>query len=894
MKFRALFHRKKLDAEMAEEMRQHLELRTQANLAAGMSPDEARYAAQRSFGGVDQIKEIAREDRGWIRLEELIRDLKFSARQLAKSPGFTAVAVLTLALALGVNSAVFALVDAVVLRPAVSLRPEELVTLFNGRQGAARDFRHFSHAEYLALREAKDTFADVAASVMTSAGLDSSDGVRKVQAFLTSENYFALLGATQPAIGRFYTAEECRPNATSPVIVTSHALWQRQGGRSDFVGSVLRVNGKTYTVIGVAPEHFNGVLVFGRTELWVPLGMLGEFSAGSRTDLSSPRTYRLIMTARLAPGVTRGSLPARLPALAQSLTAIQAEAGEGARELQAEPPSRSSISTQPSGGDSAVPLAIGVFSMSICVLLIGCLNLANMLLARGAHRAKEIALRLALGADRWRIVRQLVAEGLVLACAGGAVGLIVGMWGNEFLLQSLRTLFANAGETLVLEVRPDARVLGATFLLCLGATLFFSLGPALKASRTDLVHHLKQQGGEPTGTGRAHRFFSLSHCLVMGQIALSLALLFSAGLFFRGALQVGKVHPGFDPAGALVADLDYALADLTRGDSAQSLLSAIERLAGQPGVQAVAAATFVPYSTRSEGGGVRPEGVTDPARSFSVTHAAITSAYFDATGIRLVRGRDFTAAETRDPAAPVAIVDEALGRKLFPTGELIGQRIQIGSMVREIVGLCAPHRQSNRRPNVPYRVFSPYASGHDGRAFLVVHPAAGSTLSVASLRTMLRTLDPKLPVVNVATFASLIEKDFTVWLARLGATLFGLFGAIALVLAVVGVYGVKAYAVARRTREIGIRMAIGAQPRDVFALLLKQGALQILVATLAGSLLALGAGKILAKMLYQVSPSDPVALGTSIFLLSAAALLASFIPARRATKVDPLIALRAE
>ncbi|MEO5959331.1 MAG: ABC transporter permease, partial [Opitutaceae bacterium] len=566
----------------------------------------------------------------------MLPDLRYALRQLANAPGFTAVAIFTLALAIGVNSAVFALVNAVLLRPVVSLRPAELVNLFNGREGAKRDFRLFSHAEYLALRETEDTFAGVAATSMTSAGVESEDGVRKVQTFFTSENYFALLGA-QPALGRFYTLDESRPNAGVPVVVTSHALWQRRGGRSDFVGSSLRVNGKPYTVIGVAPADFNGVLVFSRTDLWLPLGVFGEFTANARPNLAAANTYRLGLTARMAPGVSLGSLPARLPALAQNLNAIQAEPGEGVRQLFAEAPSRSNVSTQPSGNDSAVPLAIGVFSMSACVLLIACLNLANMLLARGASRAKEIAVRLALGASRWQIVRQLVAEGLVLACAGGVAGLLLALWGNDLLLGSLRTLFDAAGESLLIDVRPDARVLGVTFFLCLGATLVFSLGPALRASRVDLVNALKQQSGGANTTSRLHRFFSLSHCLVMGQIALSLALLFAAGLFLRGALKAAQITPGFDPANAIIADVDYALANLSSADAQRSLFSTIEQLENRPGIQSVAAANFLPYSTRSESRNARPAGVTDRARSFTAVYTAVTAHYFDAAGVRLLR-----------------------------------------------------------------------------------------------------------------------------------------------------------------------------------------------------------------------------------------------------------------
>ncbi|MEO6568802.1 MAG: ABC transporter permease [Opitutaceae bacterium] len=905
MKFRALFRRKKLDAEMAEEMRQHLERRAQANLAAGLSPEEARYAAQRQFGGVDRLKETARDQRGFLWLEHFGRDLRFAARQLAKSPGFTAVALLTLALGIGVNAAVFSLVNAFVLRPPVSLRPEELVNLFTSRHAANRDFRPFSHAEYLALREARDPFVEVAATRITSAGVAGPEGVRRYRAFFSSENYFPMMGV-RPALGRFYTVEECRPNANIPVIVASYDLWQRYGGQSDFVGSELNVNGRTCTVIGVTPKNFNGVVVLFAVDLWVPLGLAGNFSAASRTDFADPTNYSLFLTARLAPGISMDSLAARLPSLAGRLTALQPD-GTGARDLHAEPPSRQNISSQPSGGDPALPIAIGLFCMSGGVLLIACLNLANMLLARASGREKEIALRLALGASRWRIVRQVFAEGLALAGTGGALGLLVAVWANDLLVGAFAEIARLNGESFGLNVHPDGRVLVGTFLLCVVATLFFSLGPAMRASRSDLVHALKRQGGDAEVTGRFNRFFSFRHCLVMGQMALSLVLLFSAALFFRGALNAANVAPGFDPAGALVADLDYALTDLPPEAAKRSLFAALDRIAVQPGITSRAAANFVPYSSRSEGQRVWradepviPDADVRPGMRFAtVTYAAITDGYFDAVGARLLRGRDFTAAETRDPsAAAIAIVDETLVAKLFPEGNALGQRIRIGAVEREIVGICTPHRHNARRPDFPPRVFIPYAAGHDGRVFLVARYAtkddAFAAAAMAPLRSALRLSDPDLPLLQMGPYSRLVAQDINVWLVRVGAIMFGLFGVIALLLAVVGVYGVKAYAVSRRTREFGIRMAIGAQARDVFGLLLKQGALQIFVALGAGLLLSLGAGRILAKMLYQVSPTDPFALIAAAMLLGCVALLACWVPARRATKIDPVIALRSE
>ena len=904
-KLRALFRRKQLDTEMAEEMREHLERRTQANLAAGMSAEDARFAAQRQFGGVEQLKEIAREQRGWVWLEEWWRDSRFALRQLANSPGFAVVAVLTLAVALGVNSAVFALVNATVLRPVVPLRPEEVVNLFNGQRAADPDFRPFAYAEYLALRDARDTFADVAATRITSAGIASEQGgVRRSTAFFTSENYFALLGV-QPERGRFYDAAECRPNAGISVVVASHALWQREGGGSDFVGRTLRINGQSYTVIGVTPAGFNGVSAFMAVDLWVPLGVMSQFSGVSGGNLALADTHLLNLMARLAPGLEPAAFASHLALLGPRLSALQTDASGAPRELHAEAPSRQGVSSQPSGPGSGGPLAVGLMSMAGCVLLIACLNLANMLLARGASREKEIALRLALGAGRWRVVRQLLAEGLLLAGVGGALGLLFAAWGNGLLVRSFATIVSLNGESSALDARPDGTVLGVTFLLGLVATVAFSLGPALKASRADLVSALKAGRGDSAGTGRFQRFFSGRHCLVMGQIALSLGLLFSAALFLRSAIKAGSVDPGFDPAGVLVADFDYSLTSLSPEAARRSLFSALGHLATRPGVQSVAFATFVPYSPRLEGRNVQRAGEAtgglSPNASASVgnvVYAAVTDGYFDTVGARLVRGRDFTTAEARDPSvAGIAIIDETLAKKLFPGEDAVGRRIRVGSVEREIVGICAPHRHNARRPDLPLRVFVPYAANHDGRAFALIRLVANGASaagSVASLRASLRALDADLPLQQLTPFSRLVEQDTTAWMARMGAILFGLFGAIALLLAVVGVYGVKAYAVAQRTREIGIRMAVGAQPGDVFALLLKQGAVQVLVAVGIGLLLALGAGKILAQLLYQVSPTDPLALGASAALLSAAALLACFVPARRATKINPLVALRAE
>jgi predicted permease len=550
--------------------------------------------------------------------------------------------------------------------------------------------------------------------------------------------------------------------------------------------------------------------------------------------------------------------------------------------------------------------------MAGAVLIIASLNLANMLLARGTARAKEIAVRLALGASRWRIVRQLLCEGLLLAICGGLVGLVVSVWFNDLLLHSLARLLGSVNFSLVVNLRPDGTVLAATFLFCVLATLLFSLGPALKTSKADLVHDLKQQVGEPTRTGRFNRFFAPRHISVMAQIALSLMLLFSAGLFFRGALKASGLNPGFQPAGDLVTEFDFSLVKKDPAEARRLMFAVAQRAHELPGVQAAALGTMLPYGNFTNTRRImsaRETMPTDPKApdpGAGALYTATTPGYFDAIGVKLLRGRDFTQAEAENKNMPrVAIIDDEMAKKLFPNTDAIGQHIRYTQPPKdgspndmEVVGVVNSHRQDVQNDTLKRRLFVPLAQGYNGNVYLHVrfatrdrHVLVGL---IPTLHQMLQNIDPDLPILSIAPFSDLVEKSVGLWVVRLGAVLFGVFGAIALLLAVVGVYGVKAYAVACRTREIGIRMALGAHRRDVFALVMRQGAMQTALAVAVGLLLSLAAGRVLAQILYEVSPNDPFALLVSSVMLAAAALLACFLPARRATLVDPIQALRTE
>ncbi len=847
----------------------------------------------------------------------MIQDFEFATRQLLKSPAFTAVAILTLALAIGVNSAMFALVNGVVLRQMIPLRPQEVVNVFTARQNASHDYRPFSHTEYRELRtNGGDLFVDVAALEFAVAGIGRDHEMRRSFAFLTSENFFSLMGV-QALRGRFYNAEECRPNANIPVVVASYAFWKRMGGRADFVGSTLQVNQQPYTVIGITPDGFSGVSALIAPDIWLPLGMhaqLGSAFADSEDlhDLANPKNFALIVTARLKPGLTTDAAKARLPVEAKRLTAIQPPDAEGARELQIQTPSRFSISTTPQDDGPVTLIGTLLMCMAGAVLLIASLNLANMLLARGTARSKEIALRLALGASRWRIVRQLLCEGLLLAVLGGFVGLLVSVWANDLLLNSMVTLLGSMNFSFVVNLHPDAAVLTVTFLFCVLATVFFSLGPALKATRADLVNDLKQQVGEPARIGRFNRFFAPRHISVMAQIALSLMLLFSAGLFFRGALKASGMNPGFQPAGDLVTEFDFTLIKKDPAEARRLMFAATHRAAELPGVQIAALSTMLPYGNFTNTRRIMsmkealPTDPKAPDPGAGALYTSITPGYFDTIGVKILRGRDFTQAEAENKDTPrVAIIDDEMAKKLFPNEDAVGQHIRYTQPPKDgspndivIVGVVSSHRHDVQSDTLNRRLFIPLAQGYLGNVYLHIRFASKDRQVlvnfIPTLRQAFRQIDPDLPILSIAPFSDLMEKSVGLWIVRLGAILFGLFGGIALLLAVVGVYGVKAYAVACRTREIGIRMALGANRSDVFALIMRQGVLQTVLALAFGILLSLAAGRVLAQILFQVSPADPLSLLTSATLLSAAALLACFLPARRAMRVSPMTALRTE
>jgi len=852
-------------------------------------------------------------------MTDLLIELRRAVRLLAKSPGFTFVAAGTLALAIGVNSAIFSIVNGLLLKPVAFDRPDEVVHVFSARKDATRDFRQFSHAEYIELRASEGTFSEVAGLGFGLAGVGPQPGEMK-RSFIcvVSDNFFPVLGARLHS-GRSFNAEESRPNSNIQVAVASYPFWQKMGGRPDFLGSTVFVNDRPHTIIGIAPKGFSGVSVALAPQLYLPFGVFhqtsGAFGDTEQSNLESPNAWVFNITARLAPGLDLESVKPRLPALGDRLTEIQPAGVQGTREVIVTKPAKFSISTTPESDESVTGLGILLIAMAGVVLLIASLNLANMLLARGTARAREIAIRLAVGASRWQIVRQLLIEGFVLALLGGAIGILLSVWSNSLLEQSFEGLLRTFNFALTAQLTPDATAVAATFVACMVATLVFSLGPALRASKADVVHDLKAQSGDEAAHGRWNRFFAGRHILVMAQMTLSLVLLFAAGLFLRGALNASGVMPGFNPQGAVVAEIDYSLINTKGPEAASRQQLVLERVRSMPGVQAAGMSTLIPYGNITNTSRIMPAnapipeaaGPDAPRPGTGGIYTAITRDYLASIGVRILQGRDFTDVESTQKEGPsVCIVDELMAKALFPDGDALGQRVRYtqppsdGSPAEmEIVGIVSWHRH-DIQDDAPARrrIYVPLAKAFSPGVYMMMRLPTedpGAVLNfIPTLRAAMREVDPTMPVLNVSPLAEEMARTITLWITRLGAFMFGVFGSIALLLAVVGVYGVKAYAVERRTREIGIRIALGAERRDVFALIMRQGALQIAVSVGVGIVLSLLVGQVLASLLYDVKPWDPVVLGTAAVLLVAATLVACFVPARRAVGVNPITALRSE
>ena len=839
----------------------------------------------------------------------MIHDFRFAFRQLIKAPGFTFAAVLVLALGIGANTAVFSLVNTLFFAPPTYARPHEILQIFSQERKDPKKFRGFSYPTYRDIREQNTVFSDVLAFNLALIGLGQKGDTRRAFAAVVSSNYFSVLGVPL-ARGRAFLPEEELRNA--PVTIVSYRYWQKHNLDPTVVGSEVLINGRAFTIVGIAPKGFTGTLQILSPEVWLPLSVYdqvaNDFGAKDKTTMEDRNGTQLRIIGRLKPGMTMAAAKPALEGLAANLERAYPVEQKNQTFITA-PVSRISVSNNPtaaSGVKSIAPLLLG---MAVVVLLVACLNLANMLLARGTARRKEIAIRLALGGSRWRIVRQLLSEGFVLALLGGMGGLILGLWSSDLLIASMRKFMPFE---IVWSTGASPAILAATFGFCMLGTLMFALGPALKISRSAVIADLKENARK--GVLQRWKFLPRNP-LVVVQIAFSLALLTAAALFVRGAGKAASVDSGLKPGASYLLEVDASLAGYEPKRAQELYQNLNARLAALPGVEHVSISANVPFGMISSDKNVQRARINPGADAKPSTAAeglafksawnSVGANYFSTVGLPVLRGRVFTEVEATQPGPSVAIIDEPLAKKLWPDRDALGQRVQYAgekeqqNQTIEIIGIVPVTRHDLFASEEPDgSIYVPFARGFQSNIsfFVRFHSLApGNEASTADvLRRVVRAVDPSLPIISLQTFAHYLDSNLDLWLVRAGAVMFSVFGGLALGLAVVGLYGVKAYSVARRTREIGIRMALGAQPRMVLRLIMGEGSIMLLCGLAIGLLLAAAVGKILSGILFEVGAFDPPAFASAFIILAAAALITTWLPARRATRINPMVALRTE
>ena len=836
-------------------------------------------------------------------------DLKVSVRHLLKTPGFTLSAIAVLALGIGLNATMFSVVHAMAFAARPFTEPDRLVQLYS-RDLQTKRGRLISYPVYQELAARSDLFDGLLAHNMTVVGIGDGVEARRTFSGLVSANFFDVLGVPMLQ-GRGFTAEEGRAGTDVPVAVATYTYWKRSGFDPALLGRTIRVNERAYTIVGITPQGFTGTMPLFGPELFFPLGVFDTLSNDSDGDtarrLGAADVHSLFLIARLANGTAPAAATEALSLYGRSLAqSFPAEYEEFELFSTALP----RFGANPSPSNEAVIQTLGVvlLGMTGAVLLTVCLNLTSMLLARGRGRRKEFAVRLALGGGRLRIVRQLLVEGLLLSLVGGTLGVLLGQAGIEWLMNAVSTLLPI---TITLDGQVSTPLIAASAVFCLVATLAFALGPALKHSRADIVNDLKAQAGDDPAPRRWR--WMPRNPLVAAQVALSLSLLIAAGLFLRMALGAALVDLGYRADDTVIAEVDSRMAGFDQTRSLDLYARVEERLARLPGVQTASIGALVPMGVTSTSKPVRRAGVqpapgsepTTPeaGRRYYAPWNAIGATYFETMGVRLLQGRPFTQLETFGRGAPpVVIIDETLALRLWPAGDALGQRVQwapddterMSTTPMEVVGIVS-RTQRELFEDVPRgAVYVPFAQGFTSNVWFHVKPTGATTDLVERVRLEMRDAAPGLPLFSVKTFAAHVDSSAEFWALTMLAMMFGSFGGLALLVALIGIYGVTAYTVSRRTREIGVRIAVGAHPAAVLGLIVRESLTTTLAGIATGLILGIGVGRVMGSMFVDVESFDIWTFSLAPVGFVVAALAATLLPARRATTVNPVTALRAE
>ncbi|HWA09649.1 MAG TPA: ABC transporter permease [Opitutaceae bacterium] len=862
-KFSVLFRRRQLDTEMAEELHAHVEAQTRANVAAGMDPEEARYAAQRQFGGEDQIKERCRDQRGAPWIEGVFRDLAFGARMLRKHPGFTVVIVLILGLGIGAATAIFSIVNGVLLKPLPYDQPGQLVQAFESSPGDLHNV--VSPGALTDWRTQGTLFEGFTAMNNADANLTGAGEPRRIRGLRMTANGLQLLRA-RPLLGRIFAADEDQAGKDKVIVLTAE-LWKSEfGGAADVVGRTVALNGENFTVIGVLPPGF---LPEDRPQFVIPYVFPPDWT--EKRDGHFLQVY-----ARLKPGVTAEQGRAELAAIAQRLKPLY-PAWKKSWGATLEPLDEQLAREFRPG----LLILIGAVAL---LLAIACANVANLLLARAAARGREIAVRAALGATRARLVRQLLAESLLLFLLGGGVGLAIAVGATGVLRQLVGLMnFPRAH-----AVGMDPAVFGWALGVSLLTGLVFGLIPALSAVRSDLNPTLKEAArGSAAGGERLRRG------LIVGEVALSLVLLVGAGLLLHSFIRLMQVSPGFNPEQAMVVQFAVSNAKYPDNDRRAAFYVRLEeRVSALPGVSAAGMIDTISLSPNHSDTFFRiPGWAEDKEPGFDADYDYCTPGFFRAMAIPLRLGRFFEARDFRSDRR-AAIINETMARACFPDGNPLGRQISTPQATWEIVGVVGDVHGRGLSQGVRPTVY--LSSGAEPwRGGTLVVRTAGAPLALApAVRDAIHELDPSLPVTAARLLGDILASSLAD--RRLLLLLLAVFALAALLLAGIGLYGVITYVVGQRSREFGIRLALGADPRDVMGLVLRHGLGLAVLGLAVGTVAAFALARLLQNLLYEIKPTDPLAFaGVSLLLLTVAAF-ASWLPARRAAKVDPMVALRCE
>ncbi|HKS83716.1 MAG TPA: ABC transporter permease [Candidatus Acidoferrales bacterium] len=874
-RLRALVSRRKGDVEFKQEIEAHLEMLAAENRARGMTEEEARRMARLRLGGTAQLQETNREQWALPLAETTMQDARYALRMLRKNPGFTAVAVLSLALGIGANALVFSVVNAILLRPLPVEHPERLVFLENKNGNPGQ-----SYPNYRDFRDRNESFAGLAGYRVAPMELETGNGATRIWGYLATGNYFDTIGVA-PLVGRFFHQEDDLHPGASPYVVLSYAFWQGKfGGDPEIAGKTIRINRIPYTVVGVAGRNFHGTETFFWPDVWVPMMMEAQIEIGNPW-LETRATFNTWVIGRLKPGVTPPQATADLNRIADALTRQFPTENEGLQLKLAKPGLVGDALGAP-----VRAFAAGVALLAGLVLLAACANLASLLTARFSDRQKEIAIRVSIGASRSRVMRQVLTESLVLSALGGTAGFGLA----AFLSNILSSWHAPLDFPVQFNVRPDWRVFFFAFGISIFAGMIFGLGAAWRASQTDANSTLK--GGE---TGWRGSRIAFRDALMVAQVAVCFVLVAGCALSIQGLKEMVHMKLGFEPQGVTMVAFDLGLAGHTDADGRNFQRRALTTVENLPGVQSAAYSNSVPLSIDQSHTWIFTEG-QEGARPVDAGNAVVyevSPGFFRTIGTRMLVGRDFTW-EDGEKSSPVAIVNAEFGKQILHSDEPLGKRFRQGPKGKliEIVGVVETGKYESPTEAAEPALFFPEQQRYNTTTTLLVRSSLPSAPMTKAMQSAVARLDPELSLYGSGSMEQML--GFAFFPSRAAAVALSAFGVLAIMLAATSIYGLVSYGVARRVREIGIRVAVGALPHQVLRLVLGRTLGLLLAGCVAGSVLALAAGKLLASVVYGASPRD---LGLLAFVWAATiviGILSSWAPTWRALRIDPMTALRTE